>query len=236
MPTSPKFTLGTRIRRREGIVNLPIPLRAAQAQGWEGYEDTVIATFSSGDDWYYVLANDRRLANDGRDNPVCVPAQFTDRAFEADKRQSAFVTRKPGMSEPRGAVIEIIEVGATTSDATAGDSVIVPNEVRINGQPLLVSADEPVIVHEISSHGNDVVRATLTRLARRVTYRAEHDTGAQAPDVDDEAAGDEPPAGVQVGTAYVKVLPDFDGFHEAVDAAVDAALARITEALRRRRT
>lgn len=79
--------------------------------------------------------------------------------------------RKP---EPLGAVIEIIERDSTTDD-TSGGSVIVPNDVRINGQSLLASADDPVIVHEMSTRGDDIVRVTITLLARRVSIRAEND-------------------------------------------------------------
>ncbi|MFG3476463.1 hypothetical protein ACGF3K_14525 [Streptomyces sp. NPDC047980] len=76
-----------------------------------------------------------------------------------------------------GAVIEIIEKGRTTDD-TSGGSVIVPNDVRINGQSLLASADDPVIVHEMSTRGDELVRVTLTLFARRVSIRAENDPEA----------------------------------------------------------
>lgn len=78
-------------------------------------------------------------------------------------------------NQPTGAIIEIIEKGAKTDD-TLGGSVIIPNEVRINGQPLLCSADEPVTVHEVSTLADQMVRVTLTLIARRVSIRAEHDT------------------------------------------------------------
>jgi hypothetical protein len=77
--------------------------------------------------------------------------------------------------QPTGAVIEIIERGRSTTDS-GGGSVVTPNEVRINGQPLFASADHPVVVHEINSSGDDVVRVTLTLIARRVTIAAEGDT------------------------------------------------------------
>lgn len=76
---------------------------------------------------------------------------------------------------PRGAVIEIIEKGRSTSDASVGDSVLVPNDIRINGQSLLTSAEDPVIVHEVSIRGDELVRVTLTLFARRVSIRAEND-------------------------------------------------------------
>ncbi len=72
------------------------------------------------------------------------------------------------MTRPNGAVIEIIE---RTSDPDP--DVIVPNEVRINGEALLASADDPVVVHEISTRADDLVRVTLTLFAKRVTIAAE---------------------------------------------------------------
>lgn len=79
------------------------------------------------------------------------------------------------MTEPLGAVIEIIERGAKTKD-TAGQSVIVPDDVRINGQSLLMDAENPVIVHEMKVDHGSLVSVTLTLLVRRVSIRAEHDT------------------------------------------------------------
>lgn len=69
---------------------------------------------------------------------------------------------------PDGALVEIIE-----RTDQPDPKVIVPNEVRINGIPLLASADDPVIVHEMAVQSNDVVRVTLTLLARRVVIGAE---------------------------------------------------------------
>jgi hypothetical protein len=79
------------------------------------------------------------------------------------------------MTEPLGAVIEIIERGAKTEDTT-GQSVIIPDDVRINGQSLLVDAESPLIVHEMKIDNNSLVNVTLTLVARRVSIRAEHDT------------------------------------------------------------
>ncbi|MEU2724063.1 hypothetical protein [Streptomyces smyrnaeus] len=81
-----------------------------------------------------------------------------------------------GPRQPRGAVIEIIERDHATSDDTIGDSVISPNDIRINGQSLLTSREDPVIVHEVTTRADDLVRVTLTLFARRVSIRAEHDT------------------------------------------------------------
>jgi hypothetical protein len=73
---------------------------------------------------------------------------------------------------PTGAVIELIERDRTPDDTTGG-SVVIPNEVRINGQPVLVPDDKPITVHEISAGG--LVSVTLTLFARRISIRAEHD-------------------------------------------------------------
>lgn len=64
----------------------------------------------------------------------------------------------------RGAVVEIFE----RCDDPDPD-FIVPNEVRINGQLLAVTDDHPVVVERVEAAGSDVVRVTLTLLARRVT-------------------------------------------------------------------
>lgn len=80
--------------------------------------------------------------------------------------------RLPG--NPTGAVIEIIERGRTT-DGTLAGSIITPDEVRINGQPLLIAADEPITIHEINVRSGDLVCVTLTLIARRVIIAAEDD-------------------------------------------------------------
>lgn len=67
------------------------------------------------------------------------------------------------VSTPEAAYIEIIE-----KTADANPLVIVPNEIRINGVPLLAPADDPVVVHEISMGSEDIVKVTLTLYARRV--------------------------------------------------------------------
>ena len=77
------------------------------------------------------------------------------------------------METPRGAVIEIIEKRRTPNSPPPGGDVIIPNEIRINGQPLLTPKDHPVKVHEITIQGSDVVLVTLTLFARRVVIAAE---------------------------------------------------------------
>lgn len=67
------------------------------------------------------------------------------------------------MPTPEAALIEIIE-----RTANPDPRVIVPNEIRINGIPLLAPADDLVTVHEISTGAHDAVKVTLTLYARRV--------------------------------------------------------------------
>lgn len=80
---------------------------------------------------------------------------------------------------PPAAVIEIVERGRTTDD-TPGGSTLVPDEIRINGTPLLV-AEGSVKVHEMAiGKPTDLVCVTLTLLARRVTIAAEGDLDRHA--------------------------------------------------------
>lgn len=74
----------------------------------------------------------------------------------------------------RGAVIEIIERGRATDDTTGG-SVVIPDEIRINGQAILSSAEHPITVHDVQIEHPSLVYVTLTLIARRVTIAAEED-------------------------------------------------------------
>lgn len=74
----------------------------------------------------------------------------------------------------RGAVIEILEKGRATDDTTGG-SLIVPSDLRINGQSLLSPQECPIKVHEIELDDSSLVCVTLTLIARRVTIAAEGD-------------------------------------------------------------
>lgn len=68
-------------------------------------------------------------------------------------------------ARPQACVIEIIE--RTTDPLGSGDP-IVPNEIRINGHPVLAPKYKPVRVHDIEIDGSDVVQVTLTLFARIV--------------------------------------------------------------------
>jgi hypothetical protein len=71
----------------------------------------------------------------------------------------------PMLADFEPVVLEIIERTSQPHSHT-----IVPNEVRLNGCRLLTTDKDPVIVHEVSSAGMELVRVTLTLLARRVTF------------------------------------------------------------------
>lgn len=75
------------------------------------------------------------------------------------------------MTMPDACVIEIVE---RTNDPDP--KVIVPNEIRINGTPVLAPADYPVEVHGMSIGSDDLVRVTLTLFAKRITVAAEPKT------------------------------------------------------------
>lgn len=73
---------------------------------------------------------------------------------------------------PDGALIEIIERGDSDLDFP---QVVIPNEVRINGVPILMSGDDEIIIHEnrIGVDGREMVKVTMTMFARRVVIGAE---------------------------------------------------------------
>lgn len=76
--------------------------------------------------------------------------------------------------KPQAAYIEIVEKGAPEFDPDLpGSGVIRPNEIRINGTPLLCPHNETITIHEINVDGDDVVRVTLTLFARRVVFGAD---------------------------------------------------------------
>lgn len=83
-------------------------------------------------------------------------------------------TEGHGPYPARGAVIEIVERGRATDDTTSG-SLIVPNDIRINGQSLLSPQECPVKVHEMELDDSNLVCVTLTLIARRVVITAEGD-------------------------------------------------------------
>lgn len=77
-------------------------------------------------------------------------------------------------TQPSPAVIEIVERNRVVGQARS-NGIIIPDDIRINGQPLLSSAEQPVIVHEITSRADEPTMVTLTLFARRVAIAAEGD-------------------------------------------------------------
>ena len=77
-------------------------------------------------------------------------------------------------TQPSPAVIEIVERNRPATQARS-NGIIIPDDIRINGQPLLAPAEQPVIVHEITSRADEATMVTLTLFARRVTIAAESD-------------------------------------------------------------
>lgn len=70
---------------------------------------------------------------------------------------------------PEGMFLEIVE---RRPPGQADPEAIVPNQVRINGIPLLVPDGQSIKIHEIEL-GDDVVMVTLTAFAKRVTIGIE---------------------------------------------------------------
>jgi hypothetical protein len=77
------------------------------------------------------------------------------------------------MPLPKACSIEIIEKRVEGRCNPYG--VIVPDEIRINGVPVLAS-DKPITIHAIELDAHDIVMVTLTLFARRITIGAEDDT------------------------------------------------------------
>jgi hypothetical protein len=78
---------------------------------------------------------------------------------------------------PPAAVIEIVERGPTAGENPT--DVVLPNEVRINGTPLLL-AEDGIKIHEMKVPGDELVTVTLTVFARRVFIGAEKDVPVPA--------------------------------------------------------
>lgn len=87
------------------------------------------------------------------------------------------VSDKDWPSPPAAAVVEIVERGLRT-DHTTGGSIVVPDQIRVNGMPLLV---EPNIT--IAKLGDrEAARVTITLYARRIVVAGENDL-EPAPDL-----------------------------------------------------
>lgn len=74
---------------------------------------------------------------------------------------------------PQGAVIEIIERRDSQSDQP---QVLVPNEIRINGEKVMVPSGHPITIHPTEPESgvpDDMVLVTVTVMARRIIVDAD---------------------------------------------------------------
>jgi hypothetical protein len=100
-------------------------------------------------------------------------AAETDRLITELQRARSEAFGEPPLT---AAVIEVIERGRATDD-TLGGSLLLPNEVRINGHPV-PTCDGGVKIHEMKiPGGKDIARVTFTLPARRIIVAAEGDLG-----------------------------------------------------------
>lgn len=77
---------------------------------------------------------------------------------------------KPG--DLQACDIEIVE-RTSAANIAAGRGLVFPNEIRINGRPVLAPADHPVFMHGFAVNGSEVVQVTLTLFARVVRVSQE---------------------------------------------------------------
>jgi hypothetical protein len=81
-------------------------------------------------------------------------------------------TYEPVSGHPQGALVEVIEKRHRKIGGVGGE-LIVPTEVRLNGQALLLPAENPITIHEMKLPANNAVLVTITMFARRVLVDAE---------------------------------------------------------------
>lgn len=78
---------------------------------------------------------------------------------------------------PRGAIIEIVERRRIPVADTEFSDIIIPDDIRINGQSLLAPVDHPIKVHELEIGSDSMVLVTLTLVAKRVVIGHEPTDG-----------------------------------------------------------
>lgn len=74
---------------------------------------------------------------------------------------------------PDAALIEIVEKRKTDTGESGAAGILVPNEVRINGIPLLCPQQEFIVLRDLTIGGQEAVQITLTLFARRVEIKSE---------------------------------------------------------------
>lgn len=134
----------------------------------------------------------------------------TDMTFQQPGRSD---TVAPELEEPRAAVIEIVERHQGTKKAYSGhDSIIAPNQLRINGAAVWATEEEPVTIREIALGGRDPFAVTLRLMARALRTGTPPSFTPGAEDIDSTNGAvieipdfDEPQADSGVNRPYVLV-------------------------------
>lgn len=83
-------------------------------------------------------------------------------------------------TKPRASVIEIVATGRQPTEDGAG-SIIIPREVRINGVSVYTADRQNGIRVSDINLGDDMVKVTLTLIARRLVIAADSDLTEEAP-------------------------------------------------------
>lgn len=75
---------------------------------------------------------------------------------------------------PKPVVLEVVERRDQPAEpGSVEEALVIPNEVRINGQPLWMDENDPIIVHEINVRAHGLIKVTLTLVARRIVIGAD---------------------------------------------------------------
>lgn len=126
------------------------------------------------------------------------------------------------MTDARAAVFEIVERRRKPDAGSLGESIVVPNVVRVNGAEVLIPDGEPITIHDLSS--KDVVKVTLTVFARRIFVGDEYlnDDAVSAVSAAHEALD-----AAQRG--YAKAMAEWNAAVESARTQLTAAHRRVAE-------
>ncbi len=92
---------------------------------------------------------------------------------DAGRWRADYAAARPALQSPRGAVITIVEELRPGADINDAAGVLIPTRVEINGIPLLVTEEGPIIDKiDTRSDANNSATVTLTMFARRVLVDA----------------------------------------------------------------
>ncbi len=98
-------------------------------------------------------------------------ADAFERTVDVERWRQAYEAALPALTRPHGAVVTIVEELRAGHDPDEYPAVTVPNLVELNGIPLMVTQEGPV-VERMETADTGPVRVTLTLLARRVLVDA----------------------------------------------------------------